>query len=621
MKPPSLVRKINRLWIAALFSAVALEAAPAQQRPGGNNTNIDNNGPGNRPGANNEERQPAAIPGNRRSRRNVNSSRHPDLDEIRINLNRDVRSIDGSGNNLENPDWGAAGHPFRRAMTAQYANGTDSPAGPNRPTPRAVSNAISAQSESVPNARGASDFLWQWGQFLDHDIDETPAADPEEAFDIEVPAGDPWFDPTNTGSVTIPLNRSAYDDIEGVRQQVNEISAYIDASNVYGSHDERAFELRTLDGTGRLKVTETEVGDLLPYNTAGLANAPTSLAPNFFLAGDVRANEQIALLAMHTLFVREHNHWADAYAAVNPRARGEEIYQFARMIVAAEMQAITYNEFLPVLVGEDALSPYRGYNPRVDASISNVFATAAYRLGHSLLSPTLLRLDADGSEAAEGNITLASAFFTPSEIENHGIDTVLRGLANQACQELDNLIIDEVRNFLFGPPGSGGFDLASLNLQRGRDHGLPGLNGARRELGLQPARRFVDITSDPDVVASLRSVYGNPGQVDLWVGGLCEDNVRGSMLGPVLQRILVDQFTRLRDGDRFWYERHLSPPLIDLVNRQTLSVILRRNTGIGREIQDNVFLIDLQSAPPAARPRPPGRNPTTPQTNQPPRRR
>ena len=88
-----------------------------------------------------------------------------------------------------------------------------------------------------------------------------------------------------------------------------EITAFIDASNVYGSGEERAYALRTLDGTGKLKTTISEVGDLLPYNTPGLANAPAA-TPNFFLAGHVRANEQIALTAMHTLFVREHNHWA-----------------------------------------------------------------------------------------------------------------------------------------------------------------------------------------------------------------------------------------------------------------------------------------------------------------------
>ena len=593
MKPQNHARKNKRIFVAALMTAIAVQGVNAQgPRPGG--------GTGNGPGADdNRQRQAAPIPQARRGQRNPVDRPDDNRAPIRIDRPGEVRTVDGSGNNQANPDWGAAEHPFRRAMRARYANGTDVPSGPNRPSARAISNALCAQTELIPNAKGATDFLWQWGQFLDHDIDETPSADPAEAFDIEVPAGDPWFDPTNSGSATIPLNRSGFDTVRGVRQQVNAISAYIDASNVYGSEDERAFALRTLDGTGKLKVTESDVGDLLPYNADGLPNAPTAFAPNFFLAGDVRANEQIALIAMHTLFVREHNHWAEAYARINRRARGEEIYQFARMMVAAEMQAITYNEFLPVLLGEDALPPYAGYRPNVDASIANSFATSAYRLGHSLLSPTLLRVNRDGSEADEGHIALASAFFVPSEIEDHGIDTVLRGLANQVCQELDGQLVDDLRNFLFGPPGSGGFDLASLNIQRGRDHGLPGLNAARRELGLRPARRFDDINSDPDLVAGMRSVYRDPDQVDLWIGGLCEEKVPNSMLGPVFHRMIVDQFRRLRDGDRFWYENYLGEELVEIVNEQTLAVILRRNTSLGREIQDNVFLINLNDAPPA----------------------
>ena len=127
------------------------------------------------------------------------------------------------------------------------------------------------------------------GQFVDHDIDITESIDPAEAFDINVPAGDPGFDLTGTGTQLIGLNRSFYKvDKEGVRQQVNDITAFIDASNVYGSDEERAFALRTLDRTGKLKMSD---GDLLPFNTNGLANAPTAFASNFFLAGDVRANE------------------------------------------------------------------------------------------------------------------------------------------------------------------------------------------------------------------------------------------------------------------------------------------------------------------------------------------
>jgi hypothetical protein len=509
----------------------------------------------------------------------------------------EFRPIDGWGNNPSHPDWGTAGRPFYRLVENAYADGTGSPAGQQRPGARAISNAVSAQPGPKINSRSASDFLWQWGQFLDHDIDETPTITPAEAFNIPVPPGDPWFDPSGTGSMEIPLNRSLYTVQEGVRQQINAITSYIDASNVYGSDETRALALRRLDGSGKLKTTPSDHGDLLPYNLAGLPNAP-SPSPIFFLAGDVRANEQIGLTAMHTLFVREHNYWADRFDERLPGMTGDQLYHLARMMVAAEMQAITYREFLPLLLGPGALPSYEGYNPEVCADISNVFAAAAYRLGHSLLSPTLLRIDAGGNESAAGHIALSAAFFRPSEIEIHGIDGILRGLAAQKCQELDNFLIDDVRNFLFGPPGAGGFDLAALNMQRGRDHGIPGYIDVCEAIGQQPAASFDEIHPDPKVWKKLASVYGHVDEVDCWIGGLCEPHARGAMVGPMIREVLVDQFTRLRDGDRFFYEHHLSPSLVNLVEHQTLARIIIRNTGIDNELAHNVFLVSKQAGPP-----------------------
>ena len=167
-----------------------------------------------------------------------------------------------------------------------------------------------------------------------------------------MPAGDPDFDPFNTGEVTIPLDRSHYNMVNGARQQVNEITAFIDTSHVYDSDEERARELRVLDGTGRLKTSE---GDLLPFSKNGLENAPSTDA-SFFLAGDIRANEQVGLSALHTLFVREHNYWADRMLRITPSLNGDELYEVARAIVAAEMQLITYNEFLPLLLGQKGSS-------------------------------------------------------------------------------------------------------------------------------------------------------------------------------------------------------------------------------------------------------------------------
>ncbi|MEM7008154.1 MAG: peroxidase family protein [Thermodesulfobacteriota bacterium] len=504
-----------------------------------------------------------------------------------------VRTIDGSNNNRRNEEMGAAHTDLLRLVPSDYSDGISSLAGENRPSPRAISNAVVSQDGSILNSLKASDYLWQWGQFLDHDIDLTEGTDPPEFANIQVPAGDPFFDPENTGIQIIPLNRSIYNrstgtDVNNPRQQENEITAWIDASNVYGSDEERANALRTNDGTGKLKTSE---GNLLPFNTEGLPNAGGE-DPTLFLAGDLRANEQIGLIVMHTLFVREHNRLAEEYAERNPRWDGEQIYQKARQIVGAQMQVITYNEFLPALLGDRPLKRYRRYDKNVDASIRNMFSTAGFRFGHSALSPVLLRLDSNGNEIPEGNISLSQAFFSPFRItQEGGIEPILRGLAAQECQRIDSFVVDDVRNFLFGQPGSGGFDLPSLNIQRGRDHGLPSYNDTKEALGLARAQGFEDVSSDPEIQERLASVYDSVDDIDLWVGGLAEDPLPGSHLGELFSTIIIGQFEALRDGDRYWYEEDLSRDEIREVERTKLSDIIRRNTDIDREIPDNVFRV------------------------------
>ena len=542
---------------------------------------------------------PGVSPARRINRQGPSGPNLPPLD------NR-FRSIDGSGNNIDDAAMGATGIQLLRVVPADYSDGVGEFAGIDRPGPREISNSVNAQAESFPNSLNASDFVWQWGQFLDHDIDLTDGIDPPEAADIEVPAGDPEFDPFNTGAVTIGFNRSIYDAETGTspdnpRQQLNEITAWIDASNVYGSDSERADALRSNDGSGRLKTSD---GNLLPFNVDGLPNAGGD-SPELFLAGDVRANEQLGLTAMHTLFVREHNRLADRLRAQNPGLSGDEIYERARRIVGAQMQVITYREYLPALMGPNALAPYAGYQPDVDGSISNLFSTAAYRYGHSALSPTLLRLNAQGEEIQAGHLALRDAFFSPQRlIDENGIAPILRGLANQVCQAIDPYIIDDVRNFLFGPPGAGGFDLASLNIQRGRDHGLPGYNDVREALGFNRARRFSDITSNVDLQSRLASVYANVDDIDVWVGGLAEDPLPGAMVGRLVFTILKDQFEALRDGDRFWYRRTLTQAERDDVENTRLADIIRRNTNIGNEIADDVFHVPQRQPNPNPGPGP-----------------
>lgn len=524
---------------------------------------------------------------------------------LKINRNRNrrgdqsrdgerFRTFDGSENNRLTPEMNSAESNLTRVLPSDYGDLSSTLAGDSRPGARAISNTVNAQPESIVNLRSASDFLWQWGQFLDHDLDLTDGVDPAEPANIPIPLGDAWFDPSATGSKSMPFNRSIYDPETGTaavnpRQQLNEITGWIDASNVYGSDLDRASALRRNDGTGKLR---TSAGDLLPFNESGLANAGGP-GVELFLAGDVRANEQLGLTAMHTLFVREHNRLAGRIAADNPGLSGDDVYQRARRIVGAQMQVITYEEFLPVLLGEDALRPYAGYDESIDARIANVFSAAAYRLGHSMLSAQILRLDDRGNEISAGHLPLRSAFFSPQTLVNEGgIEPLLRGLAAQVCQRIDVFVIDDVRNFLFGNPDMGGFDLASLNIQRGRDHGLPDYNAARQALGLPIKASFSEISDSAEIQSRLAAAYGTVDDMDLWVAGLAEDTMPGSMLGELFHTIVVRQFEALRDGDRFWYRRALSSDELREVADTTLADIIRRNTTIDDEISDEVFVVE-----------------------------
>ena len=510
-----------------------------------------------------------------------------------IGLSHRFRSIDGGGNNVLHLQIGQAGSRLMRLVPPAYADGASTLAGQKRLSAREISNIVSTQDDLIPNDQWASDFLWQWGQFIDHDIDLTDGVDPPEPAPIPVPSGDPFFDPQGTGLAAIAFNRSIYDpstggDIENPRQQINEITAWIDASNVYGSDEERAEALRTMDGTGRLRTSD---GGLLPMNVDALPNAGGDSA-ELFLAGDVRANENVGLLSMHTLFVREHNRIADVLRSRYGWWSGERLYQEARRYVGALMQVITYEEYLPALLGENALEPYRGYRYEVDASISNVFSSAIYRYGHSAVSPQLLRIGANGQPTRDGPLVLREAFFTPQTIiEQGGIEPILRGLSMQRCESIDPYVINDLRNFLFGPPGSGGFDLVSLNIQRGRDHGLADYNSVRTALGLAPKATFAEISSDPNLVARLRRAYSSVDDIDVWVGALAEDPLPGAMVGELIYTIVKEQFEALRDGDRYWYERSFPRHVVRALRATRLADVIRRNTNIDEELHDDVFYV------------------------------
>lgn len=506
----------------------------------------------------------------------------------------EFRSFDGLGVNQSHPTWGAAGAALNRMAPADYADGVAAPSGVRRPGPREISNAVVAQAGSILDPRGLSSWVFQWGQFLDHDLGLTPVGVASDYFPIAIPAGDPIFDPDGAGGVTMPLVRSAYDPASGgsgdqPRSQINAVTSYIDASNVYGSDAARATALRT--GVGGL--LRCSPGDMLPYNTMGVSNGDGG-SPHpeaFYAAGDERANEQVGLTAVHTVFMREHNRLAGELATANPGWDDEQLYQQARKYVGAQIQAITYHEFLPALLGPYAPSALGAYDPSIDATILNEFSAAFYRVGHTMLSPQLLRTTDDGSPAPAGPLALRDAFFQPAKMSTpEEMEQLLKGLTMQVQQKVDVHLVDDVRNFLFGEPNAGGFDLAALNIQRGRDHGLPDYNTLRGAFGLSPVESFGDVSSDAELAEALASLYGGVSDVDPWIGALAEDHLPGASVGPLVAAALIEQFTRLRDGDRFWYlhDPDFTPDELAWLDATRLSDVLLRNTGL-TNLPANVF--------------------------------
>ncbi|KAJ7988670.1 hypothetical protein DPEC_G00311620 [Dallia pectoralis] len=357
---------------------------------------------------------------------------------------------------------------------------------------------------------------------------------------------------------------------------MNSITSFLDASTVYGHTPNLQSALRDLSSSeGKLAVNSRFIDQqgrsYLPFvpNTP----SPCFQDPNHrqghrvdcFLAGDSRVNEVLPLVALHTLWVREHNRIAEILHDLNPHWSSEIIYQESRKIIGALHQIITIRDYIPKIIGRDAfdqyIGPYRGYDPTTNPSASNVFATAAFRFGHATVSPVLRRLNESFQEHEQfSSLSLHETFFSPWRlITEGGLVPILRGLLGTpaAVVNPDNLLTKELTGKLVTLNVPGDLDLAALNLQRGRDHGLPGYNAWRRFCGLKTIRTrgdFRQVANDESVADKIMDVYKDLDNIDVWLGGLVEEPLSDSRTGPLFSCLIAKQMGMFRDGDRFWWE-------------------------------------------------------------------
>ncbi len=445
-----------------------------------------------------------------------------------------VEPIGGTGNNVENPTWGAAGNDLIRLTPAQYANGYSTPSLPQDPSPRLISNIVNNQADpanpsqdiATVNQQSLSDFAYSFGQFMDHDMDLTlgnGASDP-----IPVPVGDPIGGPNDT---PLAFALSNTDPATGTglgnpAQEINSITSYFDLSQVYGSDLGTDNALRTFVG-GQMK---TSPGGLPPLDNStyftsaqlaainasvgGMADDGPAPPSQMFVTGDSRGNENVELTVLQTLFLDNHNRiaaelqeenptWTDRAAVrcgpqgqyravpvdhlqrVDSRRAGDQCA--ARLPGLQPQRQRQHRE--RIFDGRIPLRPQpaqRGCGAPGEQRSGRCRRRAAWRKTSSIRRSLTAKVSRPTIDPVTGLATTS-------------IGAVLKGDADGDAQAEDTQVINEVRDELFNEvvPGVGyGQDLIALDIQRGRVNGIGSYNQVRESLGLPAVTSFSQITSN-----------------------------------------------------------------------------------------------------------------------------
>jgi Ca2+-binding RTX toxin-like protein len=382
---------------------------------------------------------------------------------------------------------------------------------------------------------------------------------------------------------------------------------------------------------------DTEIGGNIPAD----GEYDDELLDAHFMAGDGRANENIGLTAVHHVFHSEHNrlveHTKEVVLATGDPAfiaewqmpdgswNGERLFQAAKFGTEMQYQHLVFEEFARKI--QPAVNTFLvpdGFDITLDPSIVAEFAHVVYRFGHSMLTESIDRFDPTFNE---DHISLIQGFLNPLQFENNGGNAVvdadiaagaiIRGMTRQAGNQIDEFVTSALRNNLLGLP----LDLATINLARGRDTGVPSLNAARANFYeatnedelLKPYESWVDFAANLKNEASIINFVaaygthslitsqttiegkrdaaltiitgvstgglevpadrldflgatgawaggslGGLNNVDLWIGGLAEKTMPfGGMLGSTFNFVFEVQMENLQSGDRFYYLQRL----------------------------------------------------------------
>jgi len=554
------------------------------------------------------------------------------------------RTFDGTCNSLSQPLKGAKNSPYIRVLEPAYGDKSSLPRGvasysptkgyiSNLPSPRLISDSIMTQgeNENLTESDVNTHMVMQWGQMVDHDIISTSKSafdccneeikNLPRCFSIPIPETDSFF--ANFSKTCLDFTRADTHCRKGRAwaEQFNKQTSFLDGSAIYGCHKDLALTLR---GGSKRKEGKLLGNSMIPHFLPSkfdlnMHTSPLDLSTDF-VAGDDRSMTQAGITTLQNLLFQEHNRIAgQLFNALKGKLNDEEldelVYQETRRLVVASVQHITYSEFLPAVIGEEQIGR-RGighedctYEESTEPGIINSFATAAYRFGHSLVQ-SIFRGTNQPWRLGKFYSDARFAF----KDNGHGYVNELEGLSQQPCQRADLHMSSQLSTKLYcnkeacdkeaGREGAG-HDLVSMNIQRGRDHGIPGYNKLRVHCGLSP---LSGMDSKPQEIDSenwekLKSVYKSVDDIDLYVGGLAETPVTGGLVGPTFAHLIGTQFKALMDGDRFFY-RHTSGPnirpltgtMLEQIRQRRLSDMICENTDLVN-LANNVFVLPGQGNP------------------------
>ncbi|XP_021263300.1 dual oxidase 2 [Numida meleagris] len=526
------------------------------------------------------------------------------------NITWEVQRYDGWYNNLQHHSHGSVGSRLRRLLPANYADGVyQALQEPYVPNARQLSNAVARGPSGLPSKRNTTVLAVFFGFHVLSDIlgTEKPGC-PAEFLNIHIPEGDPVFDPAGTGDIVLPFQRIHWaletgQSPNSPREQTNEVTGWLDGSSIYGPSHSWSDALRNFSN-GQLA---SGPGGHVPRETDGKVPMWKALDPStgkggphgIYDLGNAWGNENRFLQAMSIAWFRYHNYLAAELAKNHPSWSDEDIFQHARKRVIATFQSIVLYEWLPALLGTP-VQTYTGYQQHMDPSLSPEFVAAARIFLATMVPPGVYKRDpschlrnVSSSSGPFPAVRLCNSYWSreSTEMQQEDVDDLLLGMSSQIAEREDNIVVEDLQDYWYGPLKYSRADYVASWLQRGRDLGLPTYNQARERFGLEPLQDWTNLAPhSQQKVLEVAALYANnTARLELLPGGMLEVD------SPLFSAIILDQFVRLRDGDRFWFENiknglFTAKEAEEIRNTTFRDVLAAVTYSQQAELQSNVFV-------------------------------